>query len=69
MISLNKEPASNLIEDVSTQLDYFLVQVKSDYTEVYLTRELIGPSCLIENVCDSLWCTSSESVPDLDHEQ
>lgn len=69
MISLNKEPASNLIEDVSTQLDYVLVQVKSDYTEVYLTRELIVPSCLIENVCDSLRCKSSESVPDLDHEQ
>lgn len=42
IISLNTEPASHLIEDVSTQLACFLVQIKSDYTEVCLTREVIG---------------------------
>lgn len=36
------------------QLAYFLVQIKSDYTEVCLTREAVGPSCLTEDICDLL---------------
>lgn len=69
MISLNKEPASNLIEDVSTQLPYFLVQIKSDYSEGCLIREAIGPSCLTEDIFDILQCKSSESLPGLAWEQ
>lgn len=54
IISLNKKPASNLIDDVSTQLPYFVVQIKSDCPEDCLTREAIEASCLLEDVCDWL---------------
>ena len=54
IVSLNSEPVSNLIEDISTQLAYLLVQIKSDYAELCLTREVIGLSCSIEDTCDLL---------------